>query len=108
MIGDPKLDPRNLDEKDVARVEEFLSQYLPGVGRPFKYERWLLTPCRLTSTLLIAIVHTNKKIGVFGGGLSGHGFKFTSVLGEVLADLALTGRTDLPIGFLGCRRFHGR
>ncbi|MNT55028.1 Monomeric sarcosine oxidase [compost metagenome] len=28
---------------------------------------------------------------------SGHGFKFTSVIGEILADLALDGGTDLPI-----------
>ena len=41
----------------------------------------------------------------FAAGLSGHGFKFTSVLGEALADLALNGRTELPIGFLNCRRF---
>ncbi|MFB3137969.1 MAG: FAD-dependent oxidoreductase, partial [Phycisphaerales bacterium] len=37
-------------------------------------------------------------------GFSGHGFKFASVIGEALADLALTGRTDLPIEFLGLGR----
>jgi glycine/D-amino acid oxidase-like deaminating enzyme len=40
----------------------------------------------------------------FAAGLSGHGFKFTSVLGEVLADLATEGKTRLPIGFLSARR----
>ena len=30
-------------------------------------------------------------------GFSGHGFKFVPVVGEVLADLATTGRTDHPI-----------
>jgi sarcosine oxidase len=38
-------------------------------------------------------------------GFSGHGFKFASVIGEALADLALEGRTELPIGFLGLERF---
>jgi len=38
-------------------------------------------------------------------GFSGHGFKFASVIGEALADLALEGRTALPIGFLGLARF---
>jgi sarcosine oxidase len=33
-------------------------------------------------------------------GLSGHGFKFASVLGEVLTQLALDGASELPIGFL--------
>jgi sarcosine oxidase len=29
---------------------------------------------------------------------SGHGFKFASVVGEILADLAIEGETKLPIG----------
>jgi sarcosine oxidase len=36
-------------------------------------------------------------------GTSGHGFKFAPVVGEALADLALDGRTALPIGFLAPR-----
>ena len=42
---------------------------------------------------------------VFAAGLSGHGFKFTPVLGRALADLALDGSTPLPIDFLSLKRF---
>ncbi len=38
-------------------------------------------------------------------GFSGHGFKFASVIGEVLADLSQTGRTQWPIEFFGLQRF---
>jgi len=38
-------------------------------------------------------------------GFSGHGFKFGSVVGEALADLATQGQTELPIQFLGLSRF---
>ena len=38
-------------------------------------------------------------------GFSGHGFKFATVVGEVLADLAMHGKSELPIGFLGFGRF---
>lgn len=38
-------------------------------------------------------------------GFSGHGFKFGSVTGEILADLSMTGATALPIEFLGLKRF---
>ena len=38
-------------------------------------------------------------------GFSGHGFKFCPVIGEILADLALHGRSELPIEFLGLARF---
>ena len=41
----------------------------------------------------------------FAAGLSGHGFKLAPALGDALVDLALRGRTDLPIGFLSPSRF---
>lgn len=41
-------------------------------------------------------------------GFSGHGFKFMPAIGEALADLAVDGRTRLPVGFLGAGRLRGR
>jgi glycine/D-amino acid oxidase-like deaminating enzyme len=41
---------------------------------------------------------------VFAGGFSGHGFKFASVVGEVLADLAIDGRTTPAADFLRLNR----
>ena len=38
-------------------------------------------------------------------GFSGHGFKFVSVIGEILADLVIKGKTDAPIEFLRLKRF---
>jgi sarcosine oxidase len=40
-------------------------------------------------------------------GFSGHGFKFASVVGEVLADLAEDGRTKWPIGMFRLGRWGG-
>lgn len=42
---------------------------------------------------------------IFAAGFSGHGFKFASVVGEILADLAIDGETDHPISFLSAARF---
>jgi sarcosine oxidase len=41
-------------------------------------------------------------------GFSGHGFKFASAVGEVLADLADTGRTNHDIGLFKATRFANR
>jgi sarcosine oxidase len=41
---------------------------------------------------------------VVGAGFSGHGFKFCSVVGEILADLATDGETRHEIGFLRLER----
>ena len=42
---------------------------------------------------------------VVAAGFSGHGFKFASVVGEIMADLAMNGHTQQPIGFLNAKRF---
>jgi sarcosine oxidase len=44
---------------------------------------------------------------VFAGGFSGHGFKFAPVVAEALADLALEGKTTLPIAFLRLKNRFG-
>jgi len=40
-------------------------------------------------------------------GFSGHGFKFCSVIGEIVADLALEGSTQWDIGLFHLHRLTG-
>ena len=40
-----------------------------------------------------------------GAGLSGHGFKFASAIGEALADLALDGVTEREVDLFTADRF---
>lgn len=42
---------------------------------------------------------------VIATGFSGHGFKFASVVGEIMSDLAVKEKTSFPIDFLSARRF---
>lgn len=42
---------------------------------------------------------------IVAGGFSGHGFKFCSVVGEILAQLAIDGETAQPIGLFSPARF---
>lgn len=48
--------------------------------------------------------HPEHEQVAIGCGFSGHGFKFVPVIGEILADLATTGRTERPIGLFDPRR----
>jgi glycine/D-amino acid oxidase-like deaminating enzyme len=104
VITDPKNDPRPLDPADLARVEAFLTQYMPGVGRPMQRRSVCFYTMSPDENFVIDRHPRNQNV-FFTAGLSGHGFKFTSVLGEVMGDLALAGKTDLPVGFLGLKRF---
>ncbi len=64
--------------------------------------------CMYTSTHdahFIVDRYPDSKRVTIACGFSGHGFKFASVIGEVLADMSVEGRTKLPVGFLGIDRF---
>lgn len=103
-VGDPLHVDRAFDAADNARVESFLASHLPGVARKLLRHSvcmYTLTP----DEHFVVDRHPQDPRVVFAAGLSGHGFKFTCVLGEALADLAMNGTTSLPIGFLSLARF---
>jgi monomeric sarcosine oxidase len=102
-IGDPASDPRALDPADLARVETFLTQHLPGVGGPLVRHSVCFYTMSPDEHFVVGR-HPQHENVALAAGLSGHGFKFTSVLGEALADLALDGSTRLPIEFLSPQR----
>ncbi len=108
VVRDPLGDERQLDADDLARVEEFLTAHLPGVGRPLG-RRSVCFYTMSPDEHFVVDRHPDFENVHFAAGLSGHGFKFTSVLGEALADLALEGKTSLPMEFLRLSRFrfHG-
>jgi monomeric sarcosine oxidase len=103
-VADPLAVDRSVDPEDRRRVEESLGRFLPRVSRrPTDH-----TVCLYTMSPdehFIVDRHPEHEAVAFAAGLSGHGFKFTSVLGEILAALVLDGRTEQPVGFLNCRRF---
>jgi sarcosine oxidase len=103
-VGDPAVDPRELDEADLGRVEAFLGECMPGVGRPMRRRSVCFYTMSPDEHFLVDR-HPRQENVWFAAGLSGHGFKFTSVLGVALADLATEGATKLPIGFLSVGRF---
>lgn len=108
--GDPVADPARVDRqlapRDLEVLRQFLAGYRPGAGRdPTAHSVCLYT---LTADHHFVIDrHPTDPGVVVGAGFSGHGFKFTPVVGAALADLALRDETDLPIGFLGWSRWEG-
>jgi monomeric sarcosine oxidase len=102
-IEDPLTDPRELDEQDFKRVGSFLEKYLPGVSR--RHSRHEVCFYTMSPDEHFIVDHDPEDAGiVFAAGLSGHGFKMTSVLGEVLAESVLDGGTQHDIDFLRLAR----
>ncbi|MFO0875926.1 MAG: N-methyl-L-tryptophan oxidase [Gemmataceae bacterium] len=87
---------REVTAQDAQVVQGFLRDYLPGVDGPCQSGSvclYTLTPDR---HFLIDRLPGATQV-VFAAGFSGHGFKFATVVGEILADLALEGKTGWPI-----------
>ena len=63
--------------------------------------------CTYTSTPegnFIIDLHPKDPRMVVASPCSGHGFKFASVIGEILADLALDQKTQFPIDLFSLNR----
>ncbi len=102
-VADPTYVDRTLHAADFEPARVFLEQVVPGVvPRPVRHSvcMYTLTPDRH----FIIDVHPEYANVAIGAGFSGHGYKFTTVLGEALADLATKGRTALPVKFLSLSR----
>jgi monomeric sarcosine oxidase len=104
-VADPLTVDRTLHVEEQARVEACLTEHLPGVS----HERIAHAVCLYTMSPdqhFVVGRHAEFPQVVYAAGLSGHGFKFTSVLGEIMAELATQGRSRHPIEFLSPERFN--
>ena len=77
-----------------------------GASSATTFPPWPMRPIDLTETCLYTVAPDEHFVVDFLPGrsdvivaspCSGHGFKFSCLIGRVLADLATDGATDLPI-----------
>jgi sarcosine oxidase len=102
--GDPDEIPREVTPEDAVPLRRFAERYFPeGAGRTLDLKACLFELSPDEHFLIDA--HPETELAVVGAGFSGHGFKFCSVVGEILADLTIDGETLHDIGFLRLDRF---
>jgi len=90
--------------EDDRLLRAFLKQYIPRAAGKLKLGKI----CLYTNTPdynFILDQHPQYRNVLIAAGFSGHGFKFSGVVGEIMADLAESGRTRHPIGRFELRRF---
>lgn len=103
LVDDPSHIDRALQPGDETDVLDFFQRVFPGFEPRLKH----FSICMYTKSPddhFIIDTHPQFERVIFAAGFSGHGFKFTPLVGEVLADLALEGRTEHPIDFLRLER----
>ncbi|MFS8056273.1 N-methyl-L-tryptophan oxidase [Rhizobium sp. BR 317] len=93
---DPNQANPPVNDRDKALLDSFIARRLPAAAGV----RVNAITCRYTmlpsEDFLIDLMPGEPNV-VVASPCSGHGFKFTSVVGEILAGLAMEGGTGLPI-----------
>src|SRR5690606_8416956 len=90
-VADPLAVDQAIAPAERKRIEAFLAAGLPRVsGPPLEHATCLYTVT--PDHHFVVDRHPQSERVVYAAGLSGHGFKFATVLGEVLADLATEGQ----------------
>jgi sarcosine oxidase len=104
---DPNRVARDAQPGDVEEVRRALGTYLPDAGAdaPLLSLRVCLYTNSPDSHFIIDRHPRFPQRVSLACGFSGHGFKFASVVGEILTDLALVGAAPPAARFLALNRF---
>ena len=96
---------RVVDGRDEEVLRAGLTRCFPEAGGP----TMALKTCLFTNSpdehFIIDSLPGHPHV-IVAAGFSGHGFKFASVVGEILADLAQAGQTSHDISMFSLSRFH--
>jgi len=106
--GEP-VDPDRLDrtvtERDYGPARELLARSLPGLDGPPVRSSVCMYPGAEGDDFVLGVHPGSSGRVVLAVGFSGHGFKFVPVVGEIVADLVMQGRSRLDLDFLAPGRF---
>ena len=106
-VADPLVVDRRIDDGEQATIEGWLADHVPGVGPTRAAHEVCLYTMSPDHHFVVGLHPEHPQVSI-AAGFSGHGFKFASVIGEILADLATSGSTPHPVTFLSPDRFARR
>jgi sarcosine oxidase len=102
-FGD-RVDPDTVDREPSVRDEERVRAWLRRRMPLADGERRRAQVCMYTNSPDGQFIIDREGPVAYASACSGHGFKFASAVGEILADLTISGRSSLDIGFLSSDR----
>ena len=83
------------NERVLANLRSFLEKYIPGSLGPELYTKTCLYDMPPDREFVLGALPECPQISVFVG--AGHGFKFASLVGKILSNLSIHGKTRYPI-----------
>jgi sarcosine oxidase len=103
---DPDRMKREPEPEDERLLRQFAERYFPDAAGP----TLMLKTCLFTNSPdehFILDLHPEHPEVAIAAGFSGHGYKFCSVVGQIMADLAERGATGHDIALFRLNRFSG-
>jgi sarcosine oxidase len=104
VLCTPETVDRAIHAADLTRIVERVKVRMPSLDGDVLRGKTCLYTMTPDENFVIG-AHPAVPHCTVACGFSGHGFKFATVVGEVLADLAMTGKTELPVGIFDTERF---
>jgi sarcosine oxidase len=101
---DPERCERGVSSADEAAIRAVAKAYLPGADGRLLAAKTCLYTRTLDDDFILDRLPDQSGI-IVASPCSGHGFKFAPVIGEILADLAITGATAHDITRFSLARF---
>jgi len=104
--ADPETIDREVHGEEVEFIRSYLERYIPDLDGDFLFGKI----CMYTNTPdehFVISTHPEYPQVAIAAGFSGHGYKFCSVVGEILADLVTDGETPHPIDLFSPARLVG-
>jgi sarcosine oxidase len=101
---DPDGYERSISPADVAAIRRIAAAYLPGADGPLVAAKTCLYTMTPDGDFIIDRLPNLPQI-IVASPCSGHGFKFAPVIGEILADLAVSGSTRHDVSRFSLARF---
>jgi sarcosine oxidase len=98
---------RTIEPAEIEERKIILQKYLPAAAGPL-LDSYTCMYTNATDRDFIVGLHPSHPNVVVGSWCGGHGFKFGPVSAVVHADLAMHGKTDLPVAFLSLERFRAQ
>jgi sarcosine oxidase len=104
MLRDPDALERNVTPAEADAARGALRGWLPAAAGPLRAAAACMYTLTPDEHFVIGTHPAHERV-IVAGGFSGHGFKFASVVGEIVADLAASGATRHDIAQFAPGRF---
>tara|TARA_Y100001936_G_C16068573_1_gene668964 strand:- start:66 stop:1397 length:1332 start_codon:yes stop_codon:yes gene_type:complete len=104
-LTDPDIVNRNVSKQEEKTLVEAIKKFIPKGIETITSLKTCLYTYSPDEDFILDFYNNNEDV-VIASGFSGHGFKFASVIGEILSELVTKGKSIHPINFLKSNRFN--